>query len=163
MSNPAEVLILGGGVIGLTTAYYLARGGTRVTLLERGEPGRQASWAGAGIIPPANPAAAHTPLERFRALSIGLYPSLSQELREETGVDNGYVVCGGLELLDGVEVDEEEWRGAGVRCREVVGEELQRLEPDLAPDLQRAYHLPDMAQVRNPWHLRALIAGCTRH
>src|SRR5262249_46036756 len=37
---------------------------------------------------------------------------------------------------------------------------LHRLEPQLAPDLAAAYHLPDMAQVRNPRHLKALMAGC---
>jgi glycine oxidase len=156
------VLILGGGVIGLTTAYYLARAGASVTVVERGELGRQASWAGAGIIPAASPDTADTPFERFRALSVSLYPSLSQELREETGLDNGYVVCGGLELLDGGEENDEEWRNAGVAFREVAGTELHALVPDLAPDIQRAYFLPSMAQVRNPWHLKALVEACRR-
>jgi glycine oxidase len=158
----ADVLILGGGVIGLTTAYYLARAGSSVTVVDRRAFGQEASWAGAGIIPAANPETADTPFERFRALSVGLYPSLSQELREETGLDNGYVVCGGLELLDGVEENDEEWRSAGVGFREVAGDELHRLVPDLAPDIQRACYLPTMAQVRNPWHLKALIEACKR-
>jgi glycine oxidase len=162
MSDMSDVLILGGGVIGLTTAYYLAKAGSRVTLLDRGQFGRQASWAGAGILPPANLELASTPVERFRALSIGLHASLSKELREETGQDNGYVVCGGLELLDGIEENEEEWRGAGVECREIAGPELHGLVPDLAPDLQRAYFLPALAQVRNPWHVRVLAEACKK-
>jgi glycine oxidase len=46
------VLILGAGVIGLSLAWELSRRGRRVTILERGEVGREASWAGAGMIPP---------------------------------------------------------------------------------------------------------------
>ena len=44
--STADVLIIGGGVIGLTTAYALARDGARVTLLDRQDFGRESSWAG---------------------------------------------------------------------------------------------------------------------
>src|SRR5437879_9489286 len=60
----AEIIIVGGGVIGLTTAYFLAREGAEVLLLDKGDLGREASWAGAGILPPGNPAAARTPFDR---------------------------------------------------------------------------------------------------
>ncbi len=58
MAATADVLILGGGVIGLTTAYCLAEEGIRVAVLDRSDLGREASWAGAGIIPPGDPAPA---------------------------------------------------------------------------------------------------------
>jgi glycine oxidase len=160
MAEHPDVLVLGGGVIGLTTAYFLAGEGARVALLDQGDFGQQASWAGAGIIPPGNPERAPTPFDHLRAHSSAMYPALSRQLREETGLDNGYVVCGGLELLDGVAVAEDEWRSEGIVFRELDRESLHRLEPGLAPGLSRAYHLPDMAQVRNPRHVKALLAGC---
>ncbi len=160
MAEHPDVLVLGGGVIGLTTAYFLAGEGARVALLDRGDFGQQASWAGAGIIPPGNPERAPTPFDRLRAHSSTMYPALSHQLREETGLDNGFVVCGGLELLDGVEVAEDEWRSEGILFHELDRESLHRLQPDLAPGLKRAYHLPEMAQVRNPRHVKALLAGC---
>jgi glycine oxidase len=150
-------LIVGGGVIGLTTAYYLARQGAAVAVLDQADLGRQASWAGAGIIPPGNPDHARSPFDRLRALSSRLYPTLSQELRERTGLDNGYAVSGGLELPDG-DAPTEEWRSEGVPFEEVRGAALRRLAPGLAPAFDRAYFLPGMAQVRNPRHLKALIA-----
>jgi glycine oxidase len=129
--------------------------------MDRGDLGRAASWAGAGILPPADPERAHSPFERLRAHSIRLYPGLSHELRERTGLDNGYRVCGGIEVPDPDEpVPSHEWHGEGVTVREVSGAELRAIEPGLAPEFVRGLHIPDMAQVRNPRHLRALIAAC---
>jgi glycine oxidase len=161
MANPPDVLVIGGGVIGLTTAYFLAREGVRVQVTDKDELGREASWAGAGIIPPGNPAAASTPYECLRAHSTALMSSLSAELRERTGVDNGYLRCGGLEFLE--EEDKtalHEWRAEGVIVEPVSGPALRQLEPALAPDLEHAFHLPELAQVRNPRHIQALAAGC---
>jgi glycine/D-amino acid oxidase-like deaminating enzyme len=140
MAEHPDVLVLGGGVIGLTTAYFLAGEGARVALLDRGDFGQQASWAGAGIIPPGNPERAPTPFDRLRAHSSAMYPALSRQLREETGLDNGFVVCGGLELLDGVEVAEDEWRSEGIVFHELDRPALHRLQPDLANGLPRPHH-----------------------
>jgi len=161
MSQHPDVLILGGGVIGLTVAYYLAREKVSVQVVDRGDFGQEATWAGAGIIPPGNPACARTPFDRLRALSSEAFPALSQELRERTGIDNGYQRCGGLELLAGSDdPDDQEWRGAGIRCEELTEADLVRLEPRLARGFARAFHLPDTAQLRNPRHAKALVAGC---
>jgi glycine oxidase len=161
MSESTDVLIIGGGVIGLTTAYFLAQEGVRVALVDKGDFGREASWAGAGIIPPGDSRRAVTPIDRLRSISSEMYPDLSLGLREQTGIDNGYHVCGGLELVEpGDDLPLEEWRGEGIAFREVTGEALRAIEPDLSPALPRAYYLPDMAQVRNPRHVKALLAAC---
>src|SRR5438128_6411156 len=115
MQDHADVLILGGGVIGLTTAYFLAREGVRVQVMDKSDFGQEASWAGAGILPPGNPQQARTPVEQLRAHSAALFPTLSAELRERTGVDNGYLRCGGLELAETAnEGAAEEWRSEGI-------------------------------------------------
>ena len=164
MTANADVLIIGGGVIGLTTAWYLSGEGVRVTLLDQGPIGRQASWAGAGIIPPGCPAHARAPIDLLRALSSRLYPELSAALREQTGLDNGYVVCGGLELPDPDAPDlllpTEEWHSEGIAFAWLDRAGLERLEPGLSPAVTAAVHLPGMAQVRNPRHLQALQRGC---
>lgn len=161
MSSHPDVLILGGGVIGLTTAYFLAREGVRVQLLDRGDFGQEASWAGAGILPPGNPAAAQSAFDQLRAHSVTLFPILSEELRQRTHIDNGYLRCGGLEFISAEEVAaEQEWRGAGIEAEMLAERAAQRLEPALRPGLGTVCHLPDMAQVRNPRHVQALIAGC---
>lgn len=159
MATGCDVLILGGGVIGLTAAYFLARDGVCVEVLDKGDFGREASWAGAGILPPGNAASARTPFDRLRARSVDLFPSLSAELFERTGVDNGYLRCGGLEFVSTDEsAAEQEWRGEGVAFETL--DDARRLEPAVAPGLGTVSHLPDLAQVRNPRHLKALLAAC---
>jgi len=165
MTHSTDVLVVGGGIIGLTSAYFLAREGLRVLVVDKGDLGQEASWAGAGIIPPGNPATARTPFDQLRAHSALRFADLSRELRERTGIDNGYVRCGGLEISpqpysrDHV-ADDEEWHGEGV-FTEVFDEPKSRLiEPALVAGLGKAIFLPDMAQLRNPRHLKALAAGC---
>jgi glycine oxidase len=168
MSPQSDVLIIGGGVIGLTTAYFLAREGVRVAVLDKGELGQESSWAGAGILPGANPKRARSPLGKFRALSISLFPELSAELRERTAIDNGYLRCGGLELRrsgDSLEKQRienlvREERGEGAQCEVLDAQQLHELEPALSETLPGAVYFPDMAQIRNPRHLKALIAAC---
>lgn len=163
MPATTDVLIVGGGVIGLTTAYYLAgRMSARVTVLDRGPLGREASWAGAGIVPPAGTApaeAASTPFDRLRAFSTAVLPELTVELRASTGLDNGYRVCGGVEFPADERIDTAAWTREAVEWKEVRGDELRRVEPALATGLGPAYFLPRMAQIRNPQHLQALVVA----
>ena len=161
MEQRTDILILGGGVIGLTAAYFLAREGVRVEVIDRGDFGQEASWAGAGILPPGDPAHARTPFDQLRSHSAALFPTLSAELRERTGIDNGYLCCGGLEFVgDHEAAAEQEWCGEGIEAERVENESLRRLEPALAGDLGPALHLPGMSQLRNPRHVKALLAGC---
>ena len=79
-----DVLILGAGVVGLSLAYELAGQGATVRVLDRGAPGQEASWAGAGILPPAGRAGSH-PYEQLASLSEGLHPRWAESLREAQG------------------------------------------------------------------------------
>jgi glycine oxidase len=168
MPECPDVLVIGGGVIGLTTAYYLAREGVRVSVLDQGNLGQESSWAGAGIISPGNPKRARSASGRLRALSTALFPKLSAELRELTGIDNGYRRCGGLELrrsTDALErhrianlVREEE--AEGLTCEILDATALRELEPALADSLPGAVYFPEIAQLRNPRHVKALVAAC---
>jgi glycine oxidase len=160
MATHADVVIVGGGVIGLTTAYYLAREGVSVSILDRGDLGREASWAGAGIIPPGNVAHARTPFDRLRAMSAATFPDLSRALLDDTGIDNGYVPCGGIELVEDDEPSVQPWLDEGIAFQAMTNAELKHLAPGLSSEAGGGYFLPGMAQVRNPRHLKALIAAC---
>ncbi len=170
-----DCLIIGGGVIGLSLAYELARGGQSVTVIDRGPPAREASWAGAGILPPANASAAQNGYEQLAALSCEMHPRWAADLREATGIDNGYRCCGGIYLArsraeaDVLAQQAAAWRKRKIACEQLDAASLARYEPalrtaesaDAAPILA-AYRLGDEAQLRNPRHLHALLAACQR-
>jgi glycine oxidase len=165
-------LIVGGGVIGLSLAYELLNHGATVEVIDRGPIGREASWAGAGILPPANLATAIDPLDRLRALSHQLHREWAVRLREETGIDNGYRECGGLYLARSVgeaaslHAFAEMLREIKVEIERLSLDDVVELEPALseiaANQLKAAYSLPGEAQLRNPDHLRALKSACER-
>lgn len=164
MSNP-DVIIVGGGVIGLSIAYALAREGVRSTVLDRRELGREASWAGAGLIPPESERPATLPMGALRSWSARLYPEWSSALKDETGIDNGYRRTGGVDVALTLEEDQAlrtsagRWRVEGITYERLAPGDFGRVEPALNPELRVAYFLPDRAQIRNPRHLRALAAS----
>ncbi len=162
MAHTSDLVIVGGGIIGMTTAYVLAKEGLRVTILDRQNFGQEASWAGAGIIPPGDLGQAVSPFDKLRSASAASFPELSAELRERTGIDNGYIRCGGLEFADGEAATlPEEWRGAGIDVEHLTEAATRLLEPALAPGLGAAHLLPDLAQLRNPRHVKALVAAAS--
>ena len=166
-----DVLIVGGGVIGLSLAWELARRGSRVRVIDRGEPGKEASWAGAGILPPASMSAAFHPYDQLRALASELHPRWAAALTNETAIDTGYRRCGSWHLARtaGEAAALSAWAAAsreeGVEVQRVPLDELPTLEPGLSlgqgnEPLRAAYLVPDEAQLRNPRHLQALLAAC---
>lgn len=168
MARSPDILIVGGGVIGLTCAVRLRQAGATVAVYDRGDFGREASWAGAGIIPPGNPDRAATPIDKLRAIGSATLADVSRELLDATGIDNGYRRNGGIEFLH----PEDEyalalWAAEGIAFERWVEDPSDRSEfssgdPHLRTGGRPCYHLPDMAQVRNPRHLRALIAQAGR-
>ena len=161
----ADVVVVGGGVIGLSVAYCLAREGVASTVLDQGEPGQGASWAGAGMIPPHVERLKTNPTIELRSWSAILYPEWSTALLEETGIDNGYRRTGGVDVA--ADLDEEDelktsagrWRAERIAYERMAPGDFARVEPALNPELRVAYFLPDRAQIRNPRHLKALIAS----
>ena len=170
MSETDDVVIVGGGVIGLSIAYALAREGITSTVLDRRELGREASRAGAGLIPPASdsPLESLPPSVRLRSWSAELYPAWSASLREETRIENGYRRSGGVDVAftEAEELDLRatagRWRREGIVHERLAPADSLQVEPALSPEIRLVYFLPDRAQVRNPWHLRALAAASTQ-
>jgi len=158
-----DCLVIGGGVIGLTTAWRLAQQGFSVRVCDQSTPGREASWAGAGIMPPGYPGGLGDPLTQLTAQACALWPQLSAELLDATGIENEFHPCGGLELSLGTREDLLEyrhcWTAIGARTQWLEPGEVQELEPAFSGS-EAAFLLPDLSQVRNPRHLRALLRAC---
>src|SRR3954463_13184591 len=93
----ADVIIIGGGVIGLSIARALAlRGMRNVIVLEKNDFGREASWAAGGILAPQVEADAADDFFRLACASRDLYPQFAAELRAESGVGVEFDTTGTL-------------------------------------------------------------------
>ncbi|GIW97073.1 MAG: D-amino-acid oxidase [Pirellulaceae bacterium] len=172
MMHPKKqrVHVIGGGVIGLSIAWELVRRGMEVTVLDEGEIGKGASWAGAGILPAAATRPVADPYERLKARSHHLHPVWAEQLRRETGIDTGYRHCGGIHLaMTKAEAatlagNQYWWHELGIRHEALGARELVEAEPALAAAAEqmvgKAWLHPDESQLRNPRHLKALSLAC---
>src|SRR5262245_49654075 len=148
MGAMQDVIIIGGGVIGLSLARELVEQGVTCAALDQGPLGQESSWAGAGLLPPGRPDRAETPAATLRAASHVLWPGLSAQLRDETGIDNGYRRCGGMELrLDGspdqLDAEVRSWQREGVEVVPLRSAEAAECAPGISLGVTAAYHLPE--------------------
>lgn len=160
----SDVIVVGGGVMGMLTARQLLQRGVSVTLIEKSETGTEASWAGGGIVSPLYPWNYVPAISALSSWAQDAYPQLVAQLREETGIDAELNPCG-LLMLDPAEFDKaQQWgRDFGKQVDAVGSEFVSAREPAATPDFRRALWLPYVSNVRNPRLLRALGASLQRH
>ena len=161
----ASAIVIGGGVIGLFTAWRLRDAGFCVTVVERGRIGGSASWAAGGILSPLPPWQAAEAVWKLAASSIAAYPDLVAQLHEASGIDPEWTRCG-------MRVQGEQKPDAALRWAAAMGLTIERGVADVL-------HLPWVAQLRSPrllkalrvhlgqlgveWHEQATVAGFSTH
>jgi glycine oxidase len=164
-NNTVDLIIVGGGVIGLMIARAVALHGLKVTLIERGEPGAEASFAAGGILGPQAEADSADEFFELACRSRDLYPALAEALFEEVGIDIELDRTGTLYLAltdqDETEVARRyEWQTrAGLPVTRITPFEARRLEPLIAANIRGALLFPNDIQVDNRRLLSALIAA----
>ncbi len=152
----SDSIIVGGGIIGLLTALELRNRGQTVLIIERGEIGREASWAGGGILAPLYPWQAPEPMYSLAQWSHPRYEMLVTYLSTETGIDPEWTRSGLLVLEDReIEMALAWGKRVGMRVEHVPSSQLHAIEPS-AETSHGAIWLPEIAQVRNPRLLQAL-------
>ena len=167
----SEFVIVGGGVIGLSISYELARRGERVRVVDCQSTRHQTSWVASGILPPSNADVAHDAYGRLCGLSCRLHGELAERLAEETSVDAGYRRCGGLHLartageMVSLLAAARQWTDDGNRVEVLQVGDVSRRFPVLGEavasgQVRAACWLPDEAQVRPPRLLKALRTAC---
>jgi glycine oxidase len=153
-----DVIIVGGGIIGMLTTRFLHQAGLDVMLVEQGELGHESTWAGGGILSPLYPWRYSPAISVLSRYGQQRYPDLCKTLQTETDVDPQWIRSGL------VFADDNEWDVASAWAQ-TFGYDLQHLadtealhdcEPQLAVDFQRGMFLPDVAQMRNPRIAHAL-------
>ena len=162
-----DVVVVGAGAIGAACAWELAGAGLRVTVVDRGRPGGEASGASAGLLS-AWGSTRVGEVGALARLSRDMYGPLAETLREEIGLDIGHEAGGHLDLC----MSEGEARHAraavadpslaGERLEFVSADDLPRLEPAVTRATHGALLLPRNAWVDNSRLVTALVRAGTR-
>ncbi len=145
-----DVIVAGGGIIGLSVALALRRRGDRVLVLERARPGTEASWAAAGML---DPNGTHTPsaLLALSRASFTIYPDFVAQLESESGLSADLRREGSIAFAP--EADE-------ICGKPLSPANLAALEPALVPE-GPAFFMQD-ASVCPRALLRASLTACGR-
>lgn len=146
-----DVIIVGGGIIGLSLAIALRKRGASVLLVERGEPGREASHAAAGMIPVFcndSPEA----LQPLATASARMYPEFVHELQDESGLKVDFRSDGTLYFSDDTHLASKP---------SSLPASLAKLEPALAPTERRVVFVQESSV--DPRTLVAATLKAVRH
>ena len=159
-----EAVIAGGGLIGGAIALELAQAGLRVAVFEKGEPGREASWASAGILSPAPETPGMIPVVPLAKASVGLYPEFVANVEEISGHNVGFRPFGTMDALFSRDAKRDLstlialHHGLGLKAEPLRAEQARELEPALSPELEAAALRPEEACIDN----RALTQAVLR-
>jgi glycine oxidase len=163
-----DVAIAGGGVIGASIAYELARAGLRVGVYDRQQPGQEASWASAGIISPAPENPGQIAVVELAKRSAALYPEFVAQVEEISGQTTGYRPKGTLEALFSHDTKAELstiialHHGLGLKAEPLRAEDARELEPALSEDVAAAVLRPVEASIDNRALTAALLEAARR-
>jgi len=163
VKHTADVVVIGGGVIGLTIARALARSGAGdICLIERNGLGHEASFAAAGMLAPQAEANSQDDFFRLACRSRDLYANFAASLHEETGIDIELDTTGTLYLAltyhDLVDIEKRyEWQtAAGLAVEKLTPLQTLELEHCINANVLGALRFPLDVQVENRRLLSAL-------
>ncbi len=163
-----DAAIIGGGIIGGSIAFELARYKLRVVLLDRQPPGQEASWAAAGMLAPAPDSPDSIPLVPLGRASLALYPEFITAVEDASGRKVGYRAEGTLEVLFAGGAERELstlialHHGLGLPTEPLRLEEAHRLEPALSREARAVALLPYEGSVDNRLLTDAVLAAAAR-
>jgi glycine oxidase len=163
-----DVIIVGGGLIGCAIALELADSNLRVAIFDAQEPGREASWASAGILSPAPENPGMISMVPIGKASIALYPDFIARVEDLSGIKTGYRARGTVDALFSRHAREQLntivalHHGLGLKADAISAKEARELEPALSQEIEAAVLRPDEASVDNRLLLQALLRGAER-
>ena len=146
-----KVIVVGGGIIGLLSAYELHRNGFQVTVIDRQQFGQESTWAGGGIVSPLYPWRYDDRITELCRISQQIYPELIDEMQQATGLDAEFLPSGMLIVGDYSNERAQDWaQRVNVHMQTIPQAELKQLEPGLSEKYHNGYWFPQVYQLRNP-------------
>ena len=163
----ADVIIIGGGVIGCAIAYNLAKVQVKSLVIEKAAGvGREASWSGAGIL--ASHASTQEPYAELCRASLALYPSLAEQLKTETQIDIEFIQSGSIAVFStdaekkGLISLAERRVERGFSAEALTAAQVWELEPAISRSVAGGVRFPHDAQVRSAKLSKALAKGAVQ-
>ena len=159
-----DVVIVGGGIIGGSIAFDLARRNLRVAVLDRQELMQEASWAAAGMLSPAPHDPADIPLIPLGRASLAMYPKFVNAVEDASGLRTGYRTGGAVIVISNGDAEREIGkmvdlhRSLGLSCEPLPLDKARNMEPALTQDARATVLLPDECSIE-PRVLAAAILG----
>jgi glycine oxidase len=163
-----DVAIVGGGVIGSSIAFELAAEKLKVIVLDRQQPGQEASWAAAGMLSPGPDSPEALPLVPLAKESFRLYPDFVSQVEEASRRSTTFVREGALQIFSGTHAEPERQRMAaefqelGIAFEPISLNDARKLEPSLGPAAYAAALVPDEAVV-DPRVFTEAVLDAARH
>ncbi|MDQ0215499.1 glycine oxidase [Oikeobacillus pervagus] len=163
-----DILVIGGGVIGCSIAYHLAKKGHRIAIVERGELGQEASSAAGGMLGSQNEFDEEHPLFPLAQKSRQMYPNLQAELKELTGIDIELVQEGLLKMASSskdLEAIHRQYQFLSSRNPHITWcerDDLLQMETNLSEEVEAGIYIPEDGQVSAPKLSKALATACKK-
>lgn len=155
----SDILIVGGGIIGMLTARELVLAGMRVTVVDKSAAGQESSWAGGGIISPLYPWRYSDAVTNLARWGQAYYPELIDEINAETGLD-AELTQSGLLIFDDEAETAIAWANQHqYNLQHIDNKQVYDIEPRLSAngfEKEQAIWMPDIRQVRNPRLVKVL-------
>jgi glycine oxidase len=165
-SRGGDVVVIGAGLIGLAIAFELAERGATVRVYDRGEPGRAASWAGAGMLAPYTERVANEALLGFCVSSLREYPRFVERVRAAGGIDPRLCLDGVVHTafneadLNRLQSDAQELAARNVATEMLDRSSLFSTEPWLGSHVAGGLIVSGEGCVDNRRLGRALVSAC---
>jgi len=163
-----DTAIVGGGIIGGALAFELARAGHAVALLDRQQPGLEASWAAAGMLAPGAETLDSVAVAPLGKASLDVYPEFIARVEAASGCDAQFERHPGLQVFFGAEAEKERaefvalQRDLDLPAEEISVRTAQQIEPGISPEARAVARLEREARVDNRLLLHAVFEGARK-
>ncbi|MCZ6535272.1 MAG: FAD-dependent oxidoreductase [Dehalococcoidia bacterium] len=162
----SDVVIVGGGAVGCATAYFLAKDGVKVTVLEKDTVAGAASGYAMGLLSPLSGAGIPGPLEELSLVGFLMHRDLVGELKEATGLeyhahpkDSIYLAFSDEEAEALGAIEDYSSKVDGVSCRWLNGAEIRTFEPRVSEAVPRGLLVEGTWLLEADEYTRALAKG----
>lgn len=163
-----DAAIIGGGIIGAAVAWELGCARRRVIVLDRQQPGMEASWAAAGMLAPGAETPDSVPVAPLGRASLALYPEFVAAVEADSGMRVGYEAGDALQIFfgEGAQREAEAFltlhRELGMRGEAMAADRARQIEPELNPQAQTVTLCRNEARVEPRTLMAAVLAAAQK-